>query len=96
MTTFNLEATLNEYAAMKAELQPMLDQLQSLEFAIRQHVVETGEVAETELAKVTIRHGYERASWDSKKLDGYAAAHPEILAFRTVTEVGPSAVIKVK
>lgn len=29
-------------------------------------------------------YGKPRTSWDTKKLDGYAAAHPEILAFKKV------------
>ena len=31
---------------------------------------------------VKYRKGYTQASYDAKKLDGYAAAHPEILTFR--------------
>ena len=34
-----------------------------------------------------------RTAWDSKRLDGYAAAHPEIETFKTVGE--PSVTIRV-
>lgn len=34
------------------------------------------------------RKPYTRVSWNTKALDGYAAAHPEILPFRKETGVG--------
>jgi len=92
---FDLELNLKMYAEMKAELQPALELLKSIEGDIKKHVLSTGEVAEVDGASVAIRNGYTRQSWDGKKLEGYATAHPEILDFQKVTEIGPSAVIKV-
>lgn len=90
-----LEEMLEQYRDMQQELQPALDALNTLKKRIQSHVLETGQIAEVEGAKVSIRRGYVRTSWDSKALDGYAAAHPEIERFRTEREIGPSAVVKV-
>ena len=43
---------------------------------------------------VVYRSGYEKVNWDGKKLDGYAVAHPELLAFRAVTQVAPGVSFK--
>ena len=91
----DLGLMLEVYAEMKAELQPALDQLKAIEKDIKAYVMETGEVAEVEGCAVSIRNGYTRKSWDGRALTGYAAAHPEIEQFCKVTEIGPSAVIKV-
>jgi imidazole glycerol phosphate synthase subunit HisF len=91
----SLEVMLTDLVAMKTEAAPMLDAIKQLEKRIKQHVMDTGEVAEVDSAKVTIRNGYTRVSWDGKALSGFAAAHPEILEFRKEKDIGPSAVIKV-
>ena len=91
----DLESMLNELVAMKAEAAPMLDAIKTLEKQIRQHVSDTGEVAEVDGAVVSIRNGYTRTSWDGKALNGFAAAHPEILEFKTEKQIGPSVAIKV-
>lgn len=95
MSEFNLTEALERYRDMSAELAPAIAALDALKKDIQRHVTETGEVAQVDGASVTIRNGYTRANWDGRALDGYAAAHPEILAFRRETEVGPSAVVKV-
>jgi len=91
----NLELALEMYSEMKEELAPALATLKTLEKEIKAHVLATGEVAAVDGASVKIRNGYTRKSWDGRALTGYAAAHPEILDFCKVSEVGPSAVIKV-
>jgi hypothetical protein len=91
----NLELALEMYAEMKAELAPALETLKALEKDIKAYVLETGEVAEGGGLYISIRKGYARPSWDTRKLAGYAVAHPEILEFRKMTDVKPSAVIKV-
>lgn len=90
-----LEEMLETYRDAKAELVPMLDHLKGLEKAIKSHMLETGEVADVPGIQATIRNGYTRISWDSKKLQGYMAAHPEIEDFCKVTEIGPTVSIKV-
>ena len=91
-----LEKMLEAYRDMKAELQPMLTELKSMEKHIKDRVMETGEVVEIDGASVSIRKGYTRSSWNGKALTGYGAAHPEIMQFCTEREIGPAAVIKVK
>lgn len=95
MSKIDLNLTLETYREMKAELKPALDMLKAIEKDIKKHVLETGEVAEVDGASVSIRKGYTRTSWDGKALTGYAAAHPEIMEFRSNKEIKPSAVIKI-
>jgi len=80
-----LQAQLNELRL------PLID----LEDRIKATVLEAGESAEHLGVKATYRSGYDRVSYDSKALDGYAAAHPEVLAFRKATQCRPSVSVKV-
>ena len=91
----NLEDLLEIYRDMKADLAPAIQELKELEKTLKAHVMETGEGAEVDGAAISIRSGYTRTSWDGRALKGYAAAHPEILEFQTVKEIGPAVVIKV-
>ena len=90
-----LEEMLEQDRDMSQELQPALDQLKALKKRIQEHVLETGQIAEVEGAKVSIRRGYTRVSYDRKKLDGLALAYPAIADCRTEREIGPAAVVKV-
>jgi len=49
---------------------------------IEEYVVELGETVRSDTLMAVYRKG--RVSWDSKKLEGYAAAHPEIEQFKTI------------
>jgi len=74
--------------------EPFADDARILEDEIKAEVLESGKKYKHELANVTYRKGYTRASWDTKKLDGFAAAHPEIMEFKKETEVNATASIK--
>lgn len=95
-TPESLAEKLERYRDMLIEAQPTLDALKSLENEIREHVLETGEVAEVEGASVSIRNGYTKSTWDNAALRGYALANPGILQFCKQSPVKPSAVIKVE
>jgi hypothetical protein len=90
-----IEQFLAEYADLKAQVAPVLERIKVLEREIKSVAVECGGL-DTPMARVEIRKAYERVSWDSRALAGYAAVHPEILQFRKVTQVGVSAAIKIK
>jgi len=79
---------------LKAEFEPRIEQLSeeksALESEIKSEVLEAGR---------TVKGTYHsfvwskpRVSWDTKALDGYAAAHPEIAQFRT--EGSPSVSVR--
>lgn len=81
-------------AEIDAEFDPKTDELlqqkSMLEAAIKMEVLQAGQ---------TIKGTYHsfvwskpRVSWDTKALDGYAAAHPEIAQFRT--EGSPSVSVR--
>jgi len=74
--------------------EPYLEKINRLEDEIKEEVLESGKKYKHALADVSYRKGYKRASWDTKKLDGYATAHPEIKEFKKETEVKPSSSIK--
>ena len=91
----DINKMLEQYRDMKAELGPAIDALTLLEKDIKAHVLETGETGDVPGVTVSIRNGYIRTSWNGKALEGYAAAHPEIEQFKSVSETGPSVIIKV-
>jgi hypothetical protein len=84
-----LDALRDEYAPM---LDSARDMLAGLEADAKRHVITSGETAKIEGLAVTFVKG--RTSWDTKALDGYSAAHPEIERFRKEGE--PSARISWK
>lgn len=56
--------------------------IEELEKDIKAAVLEQGETVKTEKMVCTYNKG--RESWDGKILQGYAVAHPEILAARKI------------
>jgi hypothetical protein len=91
-----LNEMLEKYRDMKLELQPAIDAMKDLEKRIKAHVLDTGEFGDVDGVIVATRRGYTRKSWDSKALEGYGAAHPEIMQFCKVSETSPSVSIKVE
>ncbi len=74
--------------------EPFAEKARILEDEIKAEVLGFGRKYEHPLAEVSYRKGYIRASWDTKKLDGYSVAHPEIQEFKKETEVKPTVSIK--
>jgi len=66
-------------------------EIEALTAEIRADVLAHGETVKGTRLIATWNKG--RTSWDTRKLDGYAAAHPEIAVFKTVGE--PSVSIRV-
>lgn len=81
---------------MKAEIMPMLNEIAQLEKEVKSDILDTGEIPEVDGVMVKIRNGYSRQSWDGKALQGYAAAHPEIMQFCSETNVAPSVALTFK
>ena len=86
---------MEEYSAMVAETQPLIDALDAKKKAVVSAVMEHGETVEHGNVKAEMKSGYNRESWDGRALVGFAAVHPEILAFQKVTAVKPTVAIKV-
>lgn len=84
-----------ELDALDAEYQPKrlaaAEKLTALEGEIKRVVAAGGATVKGGLFQAVYTKG--RVSWDSKALEGYAAAHPEIIAFRKEGE--PSVSIRV-
>ena len=80
-----------ELDALSAEYDPLLDsgreRLQALESQAKELCITRGQSAKVDGLAVTFVKG--RTSWDTKALEGYAAAHPEIERFKS--EGNPSA-----
>jgi len=74
-------------AIKEAEYNP---RMQEIEEKIRTEILKQGKPFKCMWGVATYKKGYERASWDSKALAGYAAAHSEIEKFKKVTVVAPT------
>lgn len=96
MTEFNLTESLEQLRDMKQELGPAIAKVGRLEKKIKQHILDTGETAEVKGVTIRLRTGYTRITWNSKALEGYAVAHPDILALRSESEIKPSVSIRVE
>lgn len=75
-----------QLAEIDAEMAPMFENvgtaLQDTELRVKSFTLEAGASIKGDRLMVVYAKG--RTSWDGKRLDGYATAHPEITAFRTV------------
>jgi hypothetical protein len=78
------------------EIDPIIEQFNAraaeLAELIKAEVIAAGETVSGDHHQAVYAKG--RTSWDSKALEGYAAAHPEILVFRT--EGKPSVSLRVR
>mgnify|MGYP001032694453 CR=1 FL=1 len=82
-------ATVQEQLdALEAEYKPKLDaageNANTITQAIKAAVIEQG--ASVRGAHLQAVYTKGRVSWDSKALEGFSAAHPEILTFRKIGE----------
>lgn len=82
-----IEALQNELAEISAPFEQAKTELMA---ELKPMAVAYGKTYKSEIGMVKFRSGYIRYNWDSKALTGFAAAHPEILAFRSETQIAPS------
>ena len=75
-------------------IQPLQAQLDQLEAQIGAMICDLGQTVRTDAATLTYVSAFVRTSWDNKKLEQYAEAHPEIGNFKRETEVPASVRIK--
>jgi hypothetical protein len=80
---------------LEALSEPYNRQIMDLQEKIEAEVKLQGSAFKCSYGKATYRKEYERSSWDSKALMGYAAAHPEIEQFKNITLVEASVTISV-
>lgn len=79
--TDEIRAKLAEIDAEFADkVQTVGAAIAALEAEVKQAVIQNGESVKATFLHAVWMKG--RTSWDTKSLDGFAAAHPEILAFR--------------
>jgi len=96
------EERADEIARLEESLKPIQNEidflrkpLNDLADAIKEAVLAEGRSVEGHGIKASYRRGYTRTSWDGKLLDGFAMAHPEILAARKESTIKPSASVKI-
>lgn len=77
-------------AEFSPKLEAVANTISNMEKGIKDSVLSIGEAAKGEFLQAVFIKG--RVSWDTKGLDGYAVAHPEILVFKKTGE--PSVSIK--
>lgn len=89
------DAIKAQLADIDAEFQPAIDAandgVSALTAEIKQDIISHGASVKADFLHAVYAKG--RISWDTKGLDGYAVAHPEIASFRTQGQ--PSVAIKV-
>lgn len=75
----------NQLRAIDAEFDPIIENLNTtigvIETDVKQMVLKAGETVKGEYTAV---YNKGRVSWDTKSLNGYAAAHPEVEQFKKV------------
>lgn len=64
----------------KSAQEPVQEYIEKLTAEIKQDVIKEGTTAKGDFLMAVWNKG--RVSWDTKGLDGYAVAHPEMSAFR--------------
>jgi len=92
----------DDYIDLQEELAPLLDYLNILKGELAERHRFKGDHGRLEAntatygrVSISYRKPSVRVSWDSKALEGYAAAHPEILPFRRESQVKSGATIKI-
>ena len=71
-------------AKFEAENYELKEKISDLEAEIKSEILKKGETVSTEKMSAIWVKG--RVSWDGKLLEGYAVAHPEVLAARKIGE----------
>ena len=90
--TAEIKAQVAEIEAeFSAKTEGVTENITALEAEIKKAVLEHGASVKGSLFHAVFAKG--RVSWDTKSLDGYAAAHPELLSFRKEGE--PSVSLRV-
>jgi len=83
-----LKAVQAELDALDVEYKPLIDaaaeRTAALEAEIKHDVLRHGQSVKGSQLHAVYYHG--RVTWDTKSLDNYADAHPEILGFRKEAE----------
>ena len=95
MNDFNLEEALVMYRDLTTEYAPAVERLAELKKQIVNHVRKTGEVASLDGVQVTISPGQNRVKWNTKALEGFVVAHPELEALKTEYTTQPVVRLKV-
>lgn len=91
-----IEAMMDRYAELYRETREQIAEMDALADGIKKAAREASSTISHGAVTAEWRKPSVRTTWDSKALEGYAAAHPEILPFRTVTETAAAISIKVK
>lgn len=89
-----LTEKLEKLRDMKLEFSGIEAEMKRLEAEVKSEMLETGERPDVQGVKITFRKGSESVRWDSKALQGYAAAHPEIEQFMSISATRPSVALK--
>jgi hypothetical protein len=73
-------------AEFAGKAEPLQVEIEKLEIIIKQAALQVGETIKGE--NMMAVYSKPRVSWDTKGLEGYMMAHPEIVTFRKTSETG--------
>ena len=92
----DLDKQIEELMQQRKEIaEPLEEEIAYEEEQLKRTALDYSHSYKGELGEIKYRKGYERKSWDTKKLEGYAADHPEIMHFQKITQVSPNVSIKI-
>lgn len=81
-----LKKVKDELEALDAEFKPLMavseQRIEELEDEIRQEVLKHGASVRSNSARIQAIYSKGRVTWDTKRLDRYAAVHPEVMQYR--------------
>jgi hypothetical protein len=86
-----------EVSRLQSILTPLLESIKDIEDPYRSKMAKIEDIIKANSTgsvtahgvKVSYRKGYPKVTYDSKALDGYAIANPDVLNFRSETQVKP-------
>ena len=81
-----LKKVQDELEALDAEFKPLMNvsaqRIEELEDEIRQEVLKHGATVKSKSARIQAVYMKGRVTWDTTRLDHYAAVHPEVMQYR--------------
>jgi hypothetical protein len=79
----------------RAIAEPIEEEIENHKTEVKTEVLKRGKTFKCDYGEAKFRKGYVRTSWDTKKMEGYAADHPEILQFKKETQVKPNVTVSI-
>jgi len=92
----DLDAQIKELMKKRRAIaEPIEEEIEEHKQEVKSEVLKRGSTFKCDYGEAKFRKGYVRTSWDTKKMEGYSADHPEILQFKKETQVKPNVTVSI-